>query len=43
MNYTSAQLCVNSGAKYLLSKLSSWHTALTQYSIVTTVNWTENS
>lgn len=43
MNYTCAQLCVNSGTRYLLCKLPSWQTAWTQYSIAVPLSCTENS
>lgn len=43
MNYTCAQLCVNSATKHLLSKLPRWQTAFTQNSIVAPLNCTENS
>lgn len=43
MNYTCAQLCVNSGTRYLLTKLPSWQTALTHCGIVAPLNCTENS
>lgn len=40
MNYTCAQY---SGTRYLLRKLPSWQTALTQYSVITPINCTQNS